>query len=144
VDESGGAEPEADAGPLALRTPDRDDQDDCGDEPDERRHITSRSASPWPPAPSPYSYLSASIGSSRDALNAGYMPKKMPTDAEKPRPIANDHHGSEIGNPDSACTSQPMPAPRPMPIRPPIDVRTAASITNWHRISPRPPPTPFR
>ena len=27
------------------------------------------------------------------------MPKKMPTLAEKPRPIAKDHHGSEIGKP---------------------------------------------
>ena len=48
-----------------------------------------------------YSYLSASIGSSRDALNAGYRPKKIPTLAEKPIPIANDHQGSEMGKPDS-------------------------------------------
>src|SRR3954453_10560896 len=77
-----------------------------------------------------FSYRSASIGSSRDALNAGYMPKKMPTDAEKPRPIANDHHGSEIGKPEKKCTVQPIPAPRAMPIRPPSDVRNAASIRN--------------
>ena len=49
--------------------------------------------------PNPYSYRSASIGSSREALNAGYMPKKRPTDAENPRPIANDHQGSEMGKP---------------------------------------------
>src|SRR4051812_5874211 len=77
-----------------------------------------------------YSYRSASIGSSRDALNAGYMPKKMPTDAEKPRPIANDHHGSEIGKPEKKCTVHPMPAPRAMPMRPPSEVRKAASIRN--------------
>jgi hypothetical protein len=52
-----------------------------------------------------YSYRRASIGSRREALKAGYMPKKMPTDAEKPRPIANDHHGSEIGNPETRWTA---------------------------------------
>src|SRR5262249_44449005 len=46
-----------------------------------------------------YSYRSASMGSKRDALNAGHMPKKMPTDAEKLSPIANDHHGREMGKP---------------------------------------------
>ena len=49
-------------------------------------------------APS-YSYLSASIGSSREALKAGNRPKKMPTLAEKPMPSANDHQGSETGKP---------------------------------------------
>ena len=48
----------------------------------------------------PYSCRSASIGSSRAARTAGTMPKKMPTVAEKPRPMANDHQGSEMGKPD--------------------------------------------
>ena len=48
-----------------------------------------------------YSYRRASTGSRRDAVNAGYIPKKRPTDAEKPMPIANDHHGSEIGKPET-------------------------------------------
>src|SRR5262245_8203190 len=77
-----------------------------------------------------YSYRSASMGSRRDALKAGYMPKKRPTDAEKPMPIANDHHGSEIGKPETRWTVQPMPAPSAMPMRPPTDVRNAASIRN--------------
>ncbi len=47
-----------------------------------------------------YSYLSASIGSSRDALIAGNRPKKMPTLAEKPIPSANDHQGSDTGKPE--------------------------------------------
>ena len=34
------------------------------------------------------------------------MPKKMPTLAEKPRPIANDHQGSETGKPETRLTSQ--------------------------------------
>src|SRR5438552_4436042 len=77
-----------------------------------------------------YSYRSASIGSRREALNAGHMPKKIPTDAEKPRPIANDHHGSEMGNPDSTWTVQPMPLPSAMPSTPPSEVRNAASMRN--------------
>src|SRR5581483_11134174 len=91
-----------------------------------------------------YSYRKASIGSRREALKAGYMPKKMPTDAENPMPIANDHHGSEIGKPDARCTAQPMPAPRAMPINPPSDVRNAASIRNWNRISARRAPSALR
>ena len=58
-----------------------------------------------PSIPSSHSYLSASIGSRREALTAGYMPKKMPTEAEKPRPMANDHHGREMGKPDTRCTA---------------------------------------
>ena len=57
-----------------------------------------------------YSYRSASIGSRREALTAGYMPKKMPTEAEKPRPMANDHQGSEMGKPETRWTAQPMRA----------------------------------
>src|SRR5215471_839617 len=77
-----------------------------------------------------YSWRRASIGSRREALKAGYMPKKMPTDAEKPRPIANDHHGSEIGNPEAKCTVQPMALPSRTPSTPPSEVRNAASIRN--------------
>src|SRR5262245_43143597 len=91
-----------------------------------------------------YSYRNASIGSRRDALNAGHIPKKIPTDAEKPRPIANDHHGSEMGKPDTRWTVQPMALPRPMPSSPPIDVRNAASIRNWNRISARRAPSALR
>ncbi len=43
------------------------------------------------------------------------MPKKMPTVAEKPRPIANDHHGSEMGKPVARLMANPMPAPHRMP-----------------------------
>ena len=41
------------------------------------------------------------MGSSREARMAGNMPKKTPTLAEKPMPMANDHQGSETGKPDS-------------------------------------------
>ena len=57
-----------------------------------------------------YSYLSASIGSSRDARIAGTMPKNTPTPAEKPMPMANDHQGRETGKPVSQWTARPMAA----------------------------------
>src|SRR5438128_10930776 len=94
--------------------------------------------------PDPYSCRRASIGSRRDALNAGYMPKKMPTDAEKPRPIAKDHHGSETGKPETRWMAQPMPAPSAMPMSPPNDVNNAASIRNWNRNSARRAPDALR
>ena len=40
------------------------------------------------------------------------MPKKMPTEAEKPMPMANDHHGSEIGKPETRLMIQPIEALR--------------------------------
>ena len=45
---------------------------------------------------------------SRDALIAGKSPKKMPTLAEKPMPMANDHQGSDTGKPESQWTSRPI------------------------------------
>ena len=72
------------------------------------------------------------------------MPKKRPTDAENPRPIANDHHGSEIGKPEKKWTTQPSEAPSSTPSSPPTDVRNAASIRNWNKISGRRAPSALR
>ena len=83
-------------------------------------------------------------GSSRAALKAGQMPKKMPTEAEKPMPMANDHHGSEIGKPDRMLISQPIEAPRTMPMTPPSEVRNTASSRNCQRISRRRAPSALR
>jgi len=58
----------------------------------------------------------------------------MPILAEKPMPIANDHQGSDTGKPDSQWTISPMLLPPAMPIRPPAEVRNAASMRNCHRI----------
>ena len=77
-----------------------------------------------------YSCRSASIGSRRAARNAGTMPKKIPTAAEKPRPTANDHHGSETGKPVARLIVTPMALPSAMPRIPPRDVSTAASARN--------------
>src|SRR4029077_13131477 len=90
VDDARRARADAARAALLLRLPDRDDEQHDRREPDERAH---------------HSYRSASIGSSREALNAGYMPKNRPTEAEKPRPSANAHHGSEMGKPDARCTA---------------------------------------
>ena len=65
------------------------------------------------------------------------MPKKMPTEAENPRPMANDHQGSEMGKPETRWTAQPTALPRMTPIRPPSDVRNAAPIRTCKRISAR-------
>ena len=72
------------------------------------------------------------------------MPKKMPTEAEKPMPMANDHHGSEIGKPDTTLISQPIVAPRTMPMTPPSEVRKTASRRNCQRISRRRAPSALR
>ena len=74
-----------------------------------------------------YSYRSASIGSSRDALMAGNRPKKMPTLAEKPMPSANDHQGSETGKPESQWTIRPMRAAEE-------DAEQAADRRQEHRL----------
>ena len=65
-----------------------------------------------------------------NVLTAGHMPQKMPTEAEKPRPMANDHQGSETGKPEIRCTPQPIEAPTTTPMSPPADVSTTASIRN--------------
>jgi hypothetical protein len=52
-------------------------------------------------------------------------------------PMANDHHGSEMGNPVAKCTATPIALPSPIPSSPPADVRKTASMRNCHRISMR-------
>src|SRR6186997_630730 len=115
VDGAGRAGADAAAAALTAGLGDRGDEQHDDDQPDGGRH---------------HSYRRASIGSSREALKAGYIPKKMPTAAEKPRPIANDHHGSEIGKPVARCAIQPIALPSRMPSTPPSEVRNAASIRN--------------
>ena len=48
------------------------------------------------------------MGSRRDARTAGTMPKKIPTAAENPKPIAKDHQGRETGKPVARLTVIPM------------------------------------
>ena len=72
------------------------------------------------------------------------MPKNTPMPAEKPMPMANDHHGSETGKPVARCTAMPMPAPQMMPSTPPVEVRKIASIRNCHNTSVRRAPSALR
>ncbi len=72
------------------------------------------------------------------------MPKKMPMEAEKPRPSANDHQGSDTGKPDTRFTSKPMALPISTPSKPPTLVSTAASMRNCTRISRRRAPMALR
>ena len=54
----------------------------------------------------------------------------MPTVAEKPRPIANDQKGSEMGKPVIRLMETPIALPVRMPRMPPMEVRNAASARN--------------
>ena len=58
--------------------------------------------------------------------------------------MANDHQGSEIGKPETRWTAQPIALPSTMPSTPPSEVRNAASIRNWNRISARRAPSALR
>ncbi len=75
------------------------------------------------------------MGFRREALIAGAMPKMIPTEAEKLRPRAKDHQGSDMGKLKAKCTNSPMELPERIPRTPPTDVSMAASIRNCHRIS---------
>ena len=89
-----------------------------------------------------YSYLNASIGSTR-GLDGGEEPKKMPILAEKPIPMANDHQGSDTGKPETQWMIADAAARRD-PQQAPAEVRNAASIRNCQRISRRLAPSAFR
>ena len=58
-------------------------------------------------------------GSRRDGAHGGTIPKKMPTLGREARPIANDHHGSEMGKPVAKLIATPMPLPHRIPRTPP-------------------------
>jgi len=83
-----------------------------------------------------YSYLSASMGSSRDALSAGQKPKAIPTSAENRKASAMARGSTTTGQPASRPTSHWMRRPRPMPIEPPNAASTTASTRNWAWMSP--------
>ena len=75
---------------------------------------------------------------------AGYIPKTIPTVAEKPSPRANDHIGSEIGKPVMKWTANPIALPSTIPSTPPTDVSAAASVRNWNNTSRRRAPSARR
>src|SRR5687768_16045874 len=82
-----------------------------------------------------YSYRSATIGSSVAALRAGQTPKMRPTAAENAN--ARKIAGSEIFTfqANAEFTAVAPPLPTTMPINPPRQQSTSASMRNWRRIA---------
>src|SRR5688572_28624306 len=81
-------------------------------------------------SPLPYSYRSASTGSSRLALVAGYIPKQMPVMADAPTAATTDQSGTAAGPGVKDAMAQARRAPTARPIAPPIMVSEAASTRN--------------
>src|SRR5437762_6903204 len=71
----------------------------------------------------PYSYLSASMGSSRAARLAGYRPKPIPVNAEAVRAASTDHTGTWAGIGVMREIAKATPPPTSMPTAPPTRVR---------------------
>ena len=78
----------------------------------------------------PYSFLSASIGDNREALFAGYSPKRIPMPEDTMSAI--NIHGilTITGNPAMSETIIAKTTPIIIPIVPPDTVMTTDSIKN--------------
>src|SRR5205823_5716867 len=96
-----------------------------------RRHTFPVSPFPFPV----YSYLSASTGSNRAALLAGYRPKPIPVRADAPSAATIDHSGTWAGIGVRRETVNVTPPPTSIPTAPPTRVRVEASTRNCHRIA---------
>src|SRR5213595_1038208 len=105
-----------------------------------RRHTFPVSPFPFPV----YSYLSASTGSSRAALLAGYRPKPIPVRADAPSAATIDHSGTWAGIGVRRETVNVTPPPTSIPTAPPTRVRVEASTRNCHRIARRVAPSALR
>jgi len=89
-----------------------------------------------------YSYRSASIGESLDALTAGATPNITPTKTEKKNAKKTDHGVTlDIKNIETKIDT---PIPKRMPIIPPLTDRIIASSRNCLRMSDRFAPNAFR
>jgi len=74
------------------------------------------------PLPGPftgYSYLSASIGSSRAARLAGYSPNPTPVRADAPSAATTDHSGTWAGMGVRLATANASTPPTSIPTAPP-------------------------
>src|SRR5262249_41631008 len=76
-----------------------------------------------------HSNLNPSMGSSCDALYAGYRPKTTPTKPENPNAMATMSGRIVVGHPTALAIAAP-PMPKPMPSSPPSIDRVSASTRN--------------
>src|SRR6185436_19114122 len=91
-----------------------------------------------------YSYRSASMGSSREALRAGYNPNNTPTLALTTRDTTTMSVRVTIDQPNFADSSCPIPIPSKTPMAPPIAASASASMRNCARMSAGCAPTAMR
>src|SRR5213595_744572 len=92
----------------------------------------------------PYSYRSASTGSSRAARLAGYSPNPTPVRADAASAATMDHSGTWAGIGVSRETPKASRPPTSIPTAPPTRVRVEASTRNCHRIARRVAPSALR
>ena len=92
-----------------------------------------------------YSYLNASIGSSRDAESAGAKPDKMPVSVETIIPTITSPAENCIGNDGKAAATPVVNRNEsPRPAAPPMRQIQIASTRNCIRIVRRRAPTALR
>src|SRR5208282_6059185 len=92
------------------------------------------STTQWNNAGRDYSYLSASIGSSSDALRAGYQPKKTPTAAAKTKPPTTEPVETSVGQCARVDNVLDATIPRIIPEIPPRMLSSDDSTRNCSRI----------
>src|SRR5205823_10662689 len=91
-----------------------------------------------------YSYLKASIGSSRAARLAGYSPNPTAVRAEAPSATTIDHRGTLAGIGVTREIAKATPPPTSIPAAPPTKVNVEASTRNCHRMARRVAPSALR
>src|SRR6516162_7365364 len=93
---------------------------------------------------SSYALRSASVGDSRAARSAGYMPATAPTTAAMPSPPQTATPGTSVAQPCSRATENVTAAPMPTPHPPPSTDSSNASSRNWLPMCPRVAPSARR
>src|SRR5262245_59770480 len=84
-----------------------------------------------------YSCRSASTGSRREELTAGYSPKIKPTAAETPNDMAIEFQVTSVFHSAYIATTRETTKPKTTPINPPTKLIVRASIKNCCQMSRR-------
>ena len=84
------------------------------------------------------------MGSSIEALRAGYHPKNRPTAAAKANPPITAVGEMSVGQPASADSTFDATIPRAVPASPPTMLSSADSTRNWRSICKRRTPIAMR